>query len=374
MTALPDDSTTDLHAVVAALRTERDAALAREAKRDSDYAERAAHQGATVEVLRAMAGSPDDPKRVFEVIVRRARDLCDAYGASLAQMVDGSIVLRAYVIANEAEAKEHEANFPRPVAADTVFGRAILAREPVQLPDVAADQNYALREGTLQGAVRAQAAVPLMRDGEAVGAINITRRQTGEFSPAQIELLQVFADQAVIAINSAETYRALQERTAALAQRNTEYGERLEHQSATIDVLKAMSASPGDPQPVFDLIVDRARDICDAYGATVFEFDGTLTHWRAATGVSDDRRCERHTKRSFRWCPPGAGPLAEQSSTGGSSASMTWRRNRDWTPLCVASPRNRMSRPRSCAVTKSSGQSVWAAARRVAFLTARSSC
>ena len=78
------------------------------------------------------------------------------------------------------------------------------------------------------------------------------------------------------------------ERDAALAQRNTEYGERIEHQSATIDVLKAMSASPGDPQPVFDLIVHRARDLCDAYGVTVYEFDGTLIHWRAATGVSDD--------------------------------------------------------------------------------------
>ena len=75
---------------------------------------------------------------------------------------------------------------------------------------------------------------------------------------------------------------------AALAQRNSEFGERIEHQAATIDVLKAMSASPGDPQPVFDLIVERARDLCDAYGATVYEFDGTLIHYRAATGVSDD--------------------------------------------------------------------------------------
>ena len=77
-----------------------------------------------------------------------------------------------------------------------------------------------------------------------------------------MELLQTFAEQAVIAIGSAETYRALQERTAALAQRNSEYGERIEHQSATIDVLKAMSASPGDTQPVFDLIAERVRAVC----------------------------------------------------------------------------------------------------------------
>jgi hypothetical protein len=87
----------------------------------------------------------------------------------------------------------------------------------------------------------------------------------------------------------------LQTRTAALARRNTEYGERIEYQAATIDVLKAMSASPGDPQPVFDLIVERARDLCDAYGATVYAFDGTLIHYRAGKmtftfGISSGRR------------------------------------------------------------------------------------
>src|SRR5689334_11052153 len=79
----------------------------------------------------------------------------------------------------------------------------------------------------------------------------------------------------------------LQTRTTALAQRDSEYRDRIEQQSATLDVLKAMSASPGDPQPVFDLIVTRARDLCDAYGVTVYQFDGSLIHWRASTGVSD---------------------------------------------------------------------------------------
>ena len=83
--------------------------------------------------------------------------------------------------------------------------------------------------------------------------------EAGGFSDSQVELLQTFAEQAVIAISSAETYRELQARTAALARRNSEFGERIEQQSATIDVLKAMSASPDDTQPVFDLIVRRAQ-------------------------------------------------------------------------------------------------------------------
>jgi hypothetical protein len=126
-----------------------------------------------------------------------------------------------------------------------------------------------------------------MRDGEAIGAITISRRQTGEFSPAQIELVQVFAEQAVIAITGAETYRELQQRTAALAQRNTEYGERIEHQSATIDVLKAMSASPGDPQPVFDLIVHRAQELSGATSVGLFEYNGKR-QWRRAHSSGDE--------------------------------------------------------------------------------------
>ena len=91
-----------------------------------------------------------------------------------------------------------------------------------------------------------------------------------------MELLRTFAEQAVIAITSAETYRALQERTAALAERNSEYGERIEQQSATIDVLKVMSSSPGDAQPVFELIARRALEFCGAAGARLVEFDGVL--------------------------------------------------------------------------------------------------
>jgi two-component system, NtrC family, sensor kinase len=86
----------------------------------------------------------------------------------------------------------------------------------------------------------------------------------------------------------AELQRKLDESRAELAARNSAYSERIAYQAAANDVLKVMSASPGDPQPVFNLIVERARDLCGGYGATVYQFDGTLIHWRAATGVSDD--------------------------------------------------------------------------------------
>src|SRR5215475_13865788 len=85
----------------------------------------------------------------------------------------------------------------------------------------------------------------------------------------------------------ADLLRQLDEARAELSTRNTAYGERIAYQAATNDVLRMMSASPSNPQPVFDLIAVRARDLCNAYGVTVYEFDGSLLHWRAATGVSE---------------------------------------------------------------------------------------
>ena len=132
---------------------------------------------------------------------------------------------------------------------------------------------------------RTTIALPLLRDGAAIGAISMNTAEFGGFTDSQVALLQTFAEQAVIAITSAETYRALQERTAALTQRNTEYSERIQHQAATIDVLKAMSASPGDTRPVFELIVRRAAELRGGSGSRLMKFDGTLVHASSSFGM-----------------------------------------------------------------------------------------
>ena len=103
--------------------------------------------------------------------------------------------------------------------------------------------------------------------------------------------------------DKAELEDALAARSTELATRNTEYDKRIEYQSATSDVLKAMSRSPGDPQPVFDLIARRARDLWVAYGVTVYEFDGKLVYYRVATGVSDDPQV-RETFAALYPMPP----------------------------------------------------------------------
>src|SRR6202049_3829801 len=101
----------------------------------------------------------------------------------------------------------------------------------------------------------------------------------------------------------AELQRKLDESRAELAVRTSAYSERIAYQAAANDVLKVMSASPGDPQPVFDLIVERARDLCGGYGVTAYEFDGTLIHWRAATGVSDDRSARQALEAMYPMAP-----------------------------------------------------------------------
>ena len=138
-----------------------------------------------------------------------------------------------------------------------------------------------------------------------------------------------FADQAVIAMENARLLGELQQRTDELAARNSEFGERIEHQSATIDVLKAMSASPGDPQPVFDLIVRRARDLCNTTGAALFEFDGELVHSRSWVGTQAYSTPEagKPTSGCFRWCRRAVPSLAGRFLTGRSFMCATWRPN-----------------------------------------------
>jgi two-component system, NtrC family, sensor kinase len=163
------------------------------------------------------------------------------------------------------------------------MGRAILSRRVDQVEDISILQGHSFVDVLGHWSVMA---VPMLRDGEPLGAITIGRPAEGPFSDSQVALLQTFAEQAVIAISSAETYRDLQERTAELARRNSEYGERIEQQSATIDVLKVMSASPGDAQPVFDLIVERARCFCGADHATTALLQDDMLHLQAYSGMS----------------------------------------------------------------------------------------
>ena len=243
----------------------------------TDARELIASQAATIDVLRAMSASPGEARPVFERIVDRARDICAAETAAVVLLDGETMLLQAYAGFEGPLATAYEANFPQPVSAATLFGRTILAGDVVQLADVRADAELGTRGIAEAISLRAMVGVPLLHNARSIGAITLGRGKPGGFSPTQIEQLRTFAEQAVIAITGAETYRALQ-------RRHNEYGEKIGQQAATIDVLKAMSASPGDAQPVFDLIVRRAQELCSGMSVGLFEYDGALMHIRAAFG------------------------------------------------------------------------------------------
>ena len=238
-----------------------------------------ARQAASIEVLKTISASPDDTQPVFELIARRAGELCGTDRVSVIEYDGAKLHIRLMGARDpEVEARLREA-FPCPPGLGTIAGRVVLTGRIVHIRDLTAEPDFAqpVRDMGNQSLL----GVPLLRDGSAIGVIVLARAAAGGFDDGQVALVEAFAEQAVIAIASTSTLRDLRIRTAELAARNSEYGERIEQQSATIDVLKAMSASPGDAQPVFDLIARRAREFCGAGGARLTEFDGDLVHLRA---------------------------------------------------------------------------------------------
>src|SRR5262249_44395282 len=117
-------------------------------------------------------------------------------------------------------------------------------------------------------------AVPMLRDGEAIGVIAIGRFEAGAFSDKQIALIKTFADQAIIAIENVRLFTELQEKNRALAEAHIQVTESLDQQTATAEILRVISSSPTDIQPVFDALARSAVRLCGAYDATLFRVDG----------------------------------------------------------------------------------------------------
>jgi hypothetical protein len=284
MTATQDDTIAELERTIAELRRERDAALSEQttlaeelaardaalALRNSEFGERIEQQSATIDVLKVMSASPGDPQPVFDLITRRAAELCNSRGASIFEY-DGELVhsrsryhsSRQVATASAfrfgtteiAEASRFYAAFPMKPERGVLACRAILDRQVIHTRDTEAEPELLPIYRDL--GIRSILAIPLLRDDNAVGAFAINSEEPGGFTDSQVALLQTFAEQAVIAISSAETYRALQTRTADLQ-------EALEYQTATSDVLEVISGSTFDLQPVLDAVVETAARLCEA--------------------------------------------------------------------------------------------------------------
>jgi signal transduction histidine kinase/putative methionine-R-sulfoxide reductase with GAF domain len=236
----------------------------------NDTKEALEQQTATGEILKVIAGSPTEVQPVFDVIVERAVRLCGARFGRVYRY-DGSII--QMVASHGLSAKglgTVQSVFPRPASDDTVVGRVILAKRPCFIDDVERDKTVPELSRQMISALntRSQVTIPMLQAGESIGAITMGWEQPSGFDDQQVALLQTFADQAVIAIENVRLFN--------------ETKEALERQTASSEILRVISSSPTDVQPVFDTILRNAVRLTDAEIAAAFRFDGGLVHLAAA--------------------------------------------------------------------------------------------
>jgi signal transduction histidine kinase len=233
-------------------------------------------QTATSEILRVISSSPTSLEPVFSAILSNATTLCEANLAAL-WPYDGEHLVHGAAHNASPEFVEFIRNNPQRPGPEGPARRAAFERRPVHVVDLQADPSFKPRTLHLTEQARTVLAVPLLREGALVGVIILWRRDVRAFTDKQIALLQTFADQAVIAIENVRLFTELEAR-------NRDLGVALEQQTATAEILRVISRSGTDVQPVFDAIADSALRLLRGWGALVLRFDGELLHVGAVRG------------------------------------------------------------------------------------------
>jgi len=241
-------------------------------------------QTATADVLKVISRSTFDLRAVLDTLVEAAARLCEADMAQILRPRDaGYHVAASHGFSPEYIESHKTLTFPP--GRGSVTGRVLLERKPIQIADVLADPEYSNLEPQRLGGYRTHLGVPLMRDGSPIGVILVSRRTVRPFDSKQTELVTSFADQAVIAIENTRLFEEVEARTRELT-------ESLEQQTATAEVLRVISRSPGELDPVFHAMLVNATRLCEAtYGILwlregnafrIAALEGALTaeHWR----------------------------------------------------------------------------------------------
>jgi GAF domain-containing protein len=223
-------------------------------------------QSATGDVLKVISRSTFDLQAVLGSLVESAVRLCEA-DTGIIRRRDGDIYPLAASFGFTKEQHHYFANYPMKPDRGSVFGRAVLEGRTIHVPDLLTDPNLDRRRlqdyrGIID--IRCGLGVPLMREGTIVGVFTLQRREPRAFTDKQIELVQNFATQAVIAV---ENTRLL-----------NELHESLQQQTATSEVLKVISSSPGELEPVFNALLTNATRICEATFGNLFLREGPVFH------------------------------------------------------------------------------------------------
>src|SRR5262249_17637910 len=223
--------------------------------RNRDLTETLEQQTATAEILQVISSSPTDLQPVFGIIAESAAKLCEAEVGLVTRLEGDWVVVKAVHGTSTGGLDTIRRVYPMPPSGASAAARAIRDCAIAHIPDVLDDDEYGTAETALAAGFRAALAVPMVREGRAVGSIAIGRAAAGEFSERQIKLLSTFADQALIAIENVRLFTELQEKNRALTEAHAQVTEALNQQTASAEILRVISSSPTDVQPVFDVIV-----------------------------------------------------------------------------------------------------------------------
>jgi GAF domain-containing protein len=220
-------------------------------------------QTATAEVLKVISRSTFDLQAVLDTLTESAARLCEAEMA-VVNRLSGTVYDTAASYGISAEQREWITTFKIEAGRSTITGRAALEHKVVYIPDVQAEAEFTQQEWYEKVGSRSMLGVPLLREGTPIGVMVLMRRNVRPFSDNQIDLATTFAAQAVIAIENTRLLNELR--------------ESLQEQTATSEVLRVISSSPGDLESVFEAMLEKAVRICDANFGNIYRWDDNALH------------------------------------------------------------------------------------------------